>query len=206
MSVTFVIPPEVRGHIDKTLAQFAEVPASRWHREVTICLLTPQSSPFRAEEAICHLEERGFFNGALGVVDVAEVLRRRESYIRFHNQKAKRVVNLRMQWPSIARILEQGLSPTEEREHLHRLVDGLGMKEASHALRNIGRRNLAILDRHILRRLVEYGVLETFPSHLSNRKYLEIERSFQRYAETIQESMDVLDLFFWWQGTGLIFK
>lgn len=201
-----IIPPDLRAEIDKTLTQFRQVEASRWHRELTICLLTPQSSPVRAEKALCVLEGEGFFAGHLGIAEIAKVLRTKDSYIRFHNQKASRVFDLRRQWPQIREHLMMGNDPISEREFLISHINGFGLKEASHALRNIGRTGLAILDRHILRKLAEHGVIETVPSTLSNKKYLLIENAFKRFSDSIQESMDVLDLFFWWQGTGLIFK
>ena len=44
-------------------------------------------------------------------------------------------------------------------------VKGLGYKEASHFLRNIGVKGHAILDKHVMRCLAEIGVIDT-ASHL----------------------------------------
>ena len=53
--------------------------------------------------------------------------------------------------------------PLERRDWLarERGVKGLGYKESSHFLRNVGLRGYAILDKHILRCLAEVGVVET---------------------------------------------
>src|SRR5256885_1237436 len=64
----------------------------------------------------------------------------------------------------------------ELREFLVDNVKGLGMKEASHFMRNIGiGKDLAILDRHILKNLKLYGVVDEIPNSLTQKKYLDIE-------------------------------
>jgi N-glycosylase/DNA lyase len=85
-------------------------------------------------------------------------------------------------------------------------VKGLGWKEASHFLRNIGHLNLAILDRHILRNLKRHDVLRTLPRTLTPKRYLTIEGQFARFADTIGITMDELDLLFWSHETGEILK
>ncbi len=85
-------------------------------------------------------------------------------------------------------------------------VKGLGWKEASHFLRNIGRRNLAILDRHILRNLKRHQVIRSLPKTLTAKRYKAIEQQFARFAEAIGISMDELDLLFWSRETGEILK
>ena len=85
-------------------------------------------------------------------------------------------------------------------------VKGLGWKEASHFLRNIGCRNLAILDRHILRNLQRHRVIRSLPKTLTKKQYHTIEQKFARFAETVGISMDELDLLFWSRETGEILK
>jgi len=85
-------------------------------------------------------------------------------------------------------------------------VNGLGWKEASHFLRNIGHRNLAILDRHILRNLVRIRVIRSLPTTLTPSRYLAIERAFLLFADKFDIPMDELDLLFWSKETGKIMK
>ena len=85
-------------------------------------------------------------------------------------------------------------------------VYGLGYKESSHFLRNIGRKNLVILDRHVLKNMVKYKVLEEIPKSLSKNKYLEIENKFKQLASNNDISVDELDLLFWSLETGEVFK
>jgi len=51
-------------------------------------------------------------------------------------------------------------NPEATREFLVKEVKGVGYKESSHYLRNIGYRNLAILDRHILNNLKNLNVIK----------------------------------------------
>ncbi len=152
------------------------------------------------------LEERGFFAGALSHDEVADILRNPAHYVRFHRVKAARLLRALESRDAVERILDGALPPLEERDQLRRLVLGLGMKEASHALRNIGRRGLAILDRHILRVLLECGLLASVPRSISDARYREIEQIFISFACDLGESPDLLDLYLWARATGSVFK
>ena len=79
---------------------------------------------------------------------------------------------------------------------------GLGMKAASQFLRNIGVSNLAILDRHILKSLKEYGVIRNVPSSITKRKYIEIEKKMHDFSKRIGVPMDALDILFWTGMSG----
>ena len=75
---------------------------------------------------------------------------------------------------------------------------GLGYKEASHFLRNIGKNDgLAILDRHILRNLKRLGLINLIPKSISKKQYLAIERRFSIFAKDLGIAFDALDLLFW---------
>lgn len=84
---------------------------------------------------------------------------------------------------------------------------GLGMKEASHFMRNIGLfEDIAILDRHILKNLIEYDVISEIPKTLTVKIYLEIEQKMKEFAEKIKIPFTELDLLFWSEETGHVFK
>jgi N-glycosylase/DNA lyase len=85
-------------------------------------------------------------------------------------------------------------------------VRGLGWKEASHFLRNVGHRDLAILDRHILRNLIRTGVLRRLPKTLTAKRYAAIEAKFRDFAGQVGIPMDELDLLFWSMETGTVLK
>src|SRR5262245_51195179 len=85
-------------------------------------------------------------------------------------------------------------------------VKGIGYKEASHYLRNIGYRGYAILDKHILRSLYEIGVINSPNPPNTKKKYLAIEDRMRKFAEDIKINLDELDLLFWSNKTGVILK
>ena len=88
----------------------------------------------------------------------------------------------------------------------NKLVKGLGYKEASHFLRNIGFPGYAILDKHILNSLREMGVISTRMRPTTQAGYLEIEKRLEKFAREIGIDMDHLDLLLWSRKTGEILK
>ena len=85
-------------------------------------------------------------------------------------------------------------------------VKGLGYKEASHFLRNIGFPGYAILDKHILNSLREMGVISPRMRSTTRAGYLAIEMKLEQFAEEIGIDMDHLDLLLWSRKTGEILK
>jgi N-glycosylase/DNA lyase len=77
----------------------------------------------------------------------------------------------------------------------------LGWKEASHFLRNTGRKNVAIIDRHILRSLRFKDV-----KALNEKKYLEIEKKLEKIAGHSNLNLAELDLYLWRDQTGKVLK
>ena len=192
----------VRHH---ALAEFAAVPREEYFPELVYCLLTPQSSAVNAARAVEALRKAACwaqirrsprsFSGA------------RRAYIRFHNTKAKRIAEAFAAFATIVgTISATRRCACAPRAWLVGNVKGLGWKEASHFLRNIGRRNLAILDRHILRNLTRHGALASIPATLTPKRYAAIERRFDRFADAMGIPMDELDLLFWSNETGEILK
>jgi N-glycosylase/DNA lyase len=114
---------------------------------------------------------------------------------------------MKEQFFDIAQKLSEPASAFDLREWLVMHIMGLGYKEATHFLRNIGKNNgLAILDRHILRTLERLGVVYSIPNSISKKQYLEIEQRFKMFADDIGIVLDELDLVFWSMGTGEIRK
>ena len=132
---------------------------------------------------------------------------------RFPNVRSKHVIHTR---DYLAR--EYGLrlrslllsfeDPVERRDFfaLHKDIKGLGFKEASHFLRNVGFRGYAILDKHILQCLFELGITESARAPHSRSKYIEIENKFKRFSKRNRFDFDEMDLFLWSEKTGEILK
>ncbi|MBM2846588.1 MAG: N-glycosylase/DNA lyase [Bacteroidetes bacterium] len=194
---------ERKQAIRNRLAEFAAVRPDEYFYELVYCLLTPQSSAVNAGRAVEALKAVNLFGSD---VDAAPLLHQKNFYIRFHNTKAKRLREVREGFPDIMRHLCNRASSPQLRAWLVENVKGLGWKEASHFLRNIGHRDLAILDRHILKNLKKHGVIRSLPHTLTPKRYLAIEQQFSGFAQRIGISMDELDLLLWSRETGEIFK
>ena len=98
--------------------------------------------------------------------------------------------------------------PIERRDWLAQdpRVKGLGYKEASHFLRNIGFKGYGILDKHIVRSLYELKVIDSPKPPTSRGKYLYAEEKMRRFAKSAGINFDELDLLLWSMKTGEILK
>jgi N-glycosylase/DNA lyase len=98
--------------------------------------------------------------------------------------------------------------PLERRDFLatYKGIKGVGYKEASHFLRNIGFSGYAILDKHILKTLNELKLIENAKPPTTRNKYLRIEGRLKRFANDLGIDFDELDLLLWSEKTGEILK
>jgi len=85
-------------------------------------------------------------------------------------------------------------------------IKGLGYKEASHFLRNVGFKGYAILDKHILRSLAELNIIEEAKPPNTRTAYLTIEEKLKHLTQTLSIDFDELDLVLWSMKTGVILK
>jgi N-glycosylase/DNA lyase len=84
-------------------------------------------------------------------------------------------------------------------------VTGIGYKEASHFIRNIGHTDCAIIDFHILDILARSGLIDK-PKTLTRKKYLEIEDVLRRIGARSSLNLGELDLYLWYMETGKVLK
>ncbi|MBI4154984.1 N-glycosylase/DNA lyase [Candidatus Woesearchaeota archaeon] len=170
--------------------------------ELCFTILTPQSNGFRCWKIVEDLKKMKFFEKSLELKKLQDFLQRR---VRFHNHKGEYLTLMKENWKKIFENLKEE-NNEKLREWLVENIKGHGLKEGSHFLRNIGRENLAILDRHILRCLTNLNVIDEIPKSLTKKKYFEIENMFKKYSDKIRIKMDELDLLFWSMATGKVFK
>jgi len=99
-------------------------------------------------------------------------------------------------------------NPVERRDWLatEPQIKGLGYKEASHYLRNIGFKGYSILDKHIVRCLAELGVIDSPKPPTNRNRYLDTEGRMQQFAADIGIDFDELDLVLWSIKTGEVLK
>jgi N-glycosylase/DNA lyase len=175
--------------------------------ELAFCILTPQSKARTCWDAIMNLKKNDLlFQGSV------EQTKPYLNCARFKNKKAHYLVETRKLFMQNGKFFIKSRIRTFDstsacRDWFVENIRGLGYKEASHFLRNIGLgENIAILDRHILRNLAMIGTIEDIPNSMSRKKYLDIERKMSEFSKQIHIPLSHLDLLFWYKETGEIFK
>ena len=194
---------KLKREIKRRLEDFANVPEEDYFYELCYCVCTPQSKAENAYQVELKLREAEFLKTPM---DPTPLLEDRSHYIRFHNQKAKRLLAVRENYEVIHKLITSDLSTLDKRMWLVENVKGFGMKESSHFLRNIGHRDVAILDRHVLKHLVLCGVYKELPKVQSVKNYLAVEKIFRKFADKTGIPMDELDILFWSYESGIILK
>lgn len=169
-------------------------------QELCFCILTANYTSeggIRVQEAIGH----GFLT--LSGEELAAELRRLG--YRFPNVRSRHILGAR---PLKDGLRDRLLSLADQqamRDWLVANVPGLGMKEASHFLRNIGFFDVAVIDFHVVDVLVEHGMAQR-PRTMTRKRYLELERTLAALARACGISQGELDLYLWYLETGKILK
>lgn len=175
--------------------------------ELCFCLLTPQSKALNCDAIIQKIKKSDtkIFNDPNAL----------KSYLkgrtRFHNKKALYLSKAFRFFQNGGKLsVKNKLNHTSNkraREWLVKNIKGLGYKEASHFLRNIGMgKNLSIIDRPILTNLKKYKIIKEVPSSISKKTYLDIEEKMSRFCRRINIPIEELDLLFWSIQIGTVFK
>jgi N-glycosylase/DNA lyase len=183
----------------KIRERVAELKANQKHfHELCFCLTTANS---RARAGLKAQEKPDNFE-CLNEKALAEYLK--ECGVRFHNVKAANIVNARRLKKQLPEAL--ALPSAQAREWLAEKVRGLGFKEASHFLRNVGRMDVAIIDRHVIRAMKKEGLIKKEPKAVTRKKYLELEDALRPLAKQTGLEPGVLDFYLWFLETGEILK
>jgi len=174
--------------------------------ELCFCICTPQSKAVYCDKAVSVLVK----NNALYNGDVRQI-RAGLRAVRFPNNKARFIYEARKLFMSNGSLNVKNKLDTKDiiksRRWLVKNVKGLGFKEASHFLRNVGfGKHLAILDVHILKNMEKYKVISVRPKNMNEAWYLLLEDKLKDFSKKIKIPMDELDLLFWSHETGEVFK
>jgi N-glycosylase/DNA lyase len=167
--------------------------------ELCFCILTANTSAemgIRTQRIIMN----GFFD--YGEDRLKEELKRVK--YRFYNKRAGYIVNARFIRKNIKKLINS-MDHFSLREYLVNNIKGVGYKEASHFLRNIGIFDFAILDKHIMQLLKEYGYIDNIKLN-SRVDYLEKEKIFNSLAGSYGLPPGIFDLYLWKIATGKILK
>lgn len=163
--------------------------------ELVFCICTANSSAvsgLRVQKALEHRDPED-----LKPNEWENLLRR--SGVRFYRKKAMYIRMAIRVYEEIEDLIRSGA-----REELVKLVKGLGYKEASHLLRNVGN-EYAIIDRHVMRWLMEKGYLKK-EIKLTPKRYEKLEALLKRIANRKRMSLSELDLWIWASRTGMVLK
>jgi len=174
-----------------------------WFSELCFCLLTANSSAQKGIEVQTKIGQ-GF--ETLSKKKLSAALRKLG--YRFFNKRAEYIIGARKHSKGLKkRIQKLAKKDTRKaREWLVENVKGMGYKEASHFLRNVGYTDVAILDRHILRTMHENDLIPEVPKSLNRVQYLTYENLLRLIAFRFKLSLAALDLYLWYMRTGKVLK
>ena len=204
---------EIKNVIDSRMKEFSELgkkPINEIFKELCFCLLTAN---FSAQGGIKIQNAIGDGFLVLSEINLAKKLS--ELGHRFPNARAGYIILARQKINNLKEILENIEDELKKREEIVKNIKGLGMKEASHFLRNIGYKNLAIIDFHIIDLLARNNLIDhggdssgKKPKNksLAPKKYIEIENLLKQIAEKTNLTLGELDLYLWYEETGKILK
>ncbi len=162
--------------------------------ELCFCILTPQSRAKNCREVIDKLKK----DEKLFTVNLKE-LRNYLKGVRFPNVKAQRIIEAREKFPELKEILNS--DPKKLRDWLIKNIKGLGLKESSHFMRNIGFKGLPIIDAHIQNFLRKIGYWNK-TGNLTKKKYVELENKFLELAKELKIPPEELDIAIWLYQSG----
>ncbi|KJE48956.1 MULTISPECIES: N-glycosylase/DNA lyase [Acidiplasma] len=188
--------------IEERVADFKNMGKSRNRSlfiELSFCILTANTSAEMGIRTQRYINE-GFIDYDL------ETLRSelRKIKYRFYNKRSEYIVNARFIIPDLKKLL-RNRDRYYVREYLVENIKGVGYKEASHFLRNVGIFDFAILDKHIMKLLHNFGFFNDIKIK-SGKDYKKYEEIFNSIAYDFGMEPGIFDLYLWKMATGKILK
>ncbi len=172
----------------------------QWFGEMCFCLLTANTSAqmgLKMQSALSYNDLA--FLGQKQLTKKMNDLR-----CRFYNRRSEFIVGARTHLDIKDKVKKFG-DEFEARNWLAENIKGLGLKESSHFLRNVGYKNLAILDKHVINLMHEHGLLET-PKKPVGKHYFLAEKKLESVCAKTGLSQAELDLYLWFMKTGKVLK
>ena len=193
---------EVSKVVDQRINEFKNInkkSTDELFKEMSFCMLTAN---FNAEKSIKIQNEIG---ECFSKDSKDELSKKLKNYgHRFPNSRAE-YISESLKCKDKLKEIVQFHDKKALREWIVNNVKGLGYKEASHFLRNIGFDDYAIIDFHIVDILVGHKLIER-PNSLTKKKYLEIEDLLRKLAKKTNLTLAELDLYLWYLETGKVLK
>ncbi len=194
---------KVGALVDSRIEEFKKMgkkPSQEIYKELCFCILCAN---YTAERSI--QIQKAIGDGFLTLPESQLRERLRTLGYRFPNVRSEYIAEARKYGDSLKEIMTSFNDRNEQRKWLIENIKGIGPKEASHFLRNIGYTDFAILDFHIINVLSKHGLIEK-PKTLTKRRYLEIEELLRKIAGEADMNLAELDLYLWYMETGKVLK
>ncbi len=194
---------EVAGIIESRARDFRRIGSGTKEElfgELCFCLLTANTSAEMGIRTQSLIGIDGFINYEPQYL--AKELKRIK--YRFYNVRSEFIASARWILDELPALLKMKDRPAL-REYLVENVKGIGYKEASHFLRNVGVFDFAILDKHIMGMLSrEYNF--RMPKAVSRKEYYRNEETIVDLASRVDLEPGIFDLYMWKIATGKIIK
>jgi N-glycosylase/DNA lyase len=196
---------KIRRIIDSRIKEFEKAGRgddARLFSELCFCIMTAN---FQAEKSIKIQDALCQAFPALSQERLALELRKHGH--RFPNARASYICEARKHHALLKKTLESFEDELALRDWLVANVKGLGLKESSHFLRNIGYKNYAIIDFHIVDLLARHRLIPVPAGKaVSRKRYLEVEKILGKIAASSGLTQAELDLYLWYMETGKVLK
>lgn len=200
---------EIRARLEQFQTVWREGSDEQLWEELVFCIFTAGASArmgFRSVEAVRPFlqdGEREEMTRALKSAGAHRFPVERPGYIVVTRNYLREHCNM-----ALREKLQSFADPVERRDWLARekRIKGLGYKESSHFLRNIGLLGHAILDKHVMSCLADLKVVETSKPPATRARYLDTEERLRNFAREIRIDFDELDLVLWSMKTGEVLK
>lgn len=169
--------------------------------ELLFCIMTAN---FQAKKSI-YIQQKYPRELISANEDELKIILKKEGH-RFWEQRAQRIILARDKKDELwNKVTISELDSLKLRDWIVENFKGVGMKEASHFLRNIGLLDYAIIDFHIVDLLVKEKIIER-PKTITKKRYIEIEKVLKEIADKYEMKLGELDFYLWYIETGNILK
>lgn len=193
---------EIKATVDQRIdefMQFQQEDPERIFQEMCFCIMTANCP---AERCIEIHEKIGQDFLSLNEDELSATFK--DLGYRFPNVRANYISESRDFITQLSEALTN-LKGEELRSWVVKNIKGLGYKEGSHFLRNIGYKDYAIVDFHIVDLLERHGLVQR-PKTMTKKNYLKIEKVLKELGEKLNLNLAELDLYLWYLETGKILK
>ena len=202
-SVENLINSDIKELVDKRIHEFSVIKQdsiTKIFKELCFCVMTANCGAEKCIEV-----HEGVGDGFLTLSETQLSERFKELGYRFPNLRAKYIAEDQNYINLLEEKLKNNENEQELRDWIVKTMKGIGYKEASHFLRNIGYKNYAIVDFHIIDLLMKHDLYQR-PKNLTKKRYLEVENLLKEIASILNLNLAELDLYLWYLETGKILK